>query len=374
MIDSMKHSRSMKQSRIFRTALAAMAFAVLACGPAAAQDLFEVSGLRVDERANDEVQAKFGAIAKAQRLALRVVLRRLVQTADYGRLPQISADELRRMVRDYDIDDEKLGGGRYLATISVRFKPEEVGNALKAAQIPFAMTRSRPVVVLPVFDTGSVRRLWDDPNPWRRAWAGRTPHPGLFSVEMPAGDLSDVATVNVNQAVAGDPDAMQAIGDKYRVAGAMVATASISGNQASRSVRVSVEFIGGNQDGVTIEQRYKGRGDLTVFLGQVVADLLESLERDWKQKNILDFSQEERVSVLVPIKGLGGWRDVRGRLDQLPRIQSISLARMSQQEVELDLVFVGSTEQLRAALAQYGLELVFTPEHPLWVLRRTGGD
>ena len=365
---------SMMQRRFFRTALAALAFAILSGGPVAAQELFEVTGIEVDESASDEVQAKFNAIASAQRRALQVVLRRLVQPEDYSRLPQITGETLALMVRDYDIADEKLGGGRYLATVSVRFLPEQVSNALKEAQIPFAMTRSRPVVVLPVFDTGSARRLWDDPNPWRLAWDARTPHPGLFSVVMPEGDLSDVATVNVNQAISGDPDAMLAIGEKYQASGAMVAIASVSGNQANRSVRVNLQFVGGSHDGTTVERRYKGSGDLTAFLAQVVADLLDGLEREWRQQNILDFSQEERMSVLVPIEGLGGWRDVRERLDGMARIQSIDMARMSQKEVELDLVFVGSTDQLRSALAQRGLELVFSPDHPLWLLRRTGGN
>jgi len=368
MIDSMTHGR------FFRVTLAALVLAALFCAPAAAQDLFEVTGLEVDESANDEVQAKFSAIASAQRRGLQVVLRRLVQPEDYDRLPQITGETLARMVRDYDIADEKLGGGRYLATISVRFLPEEVANGLKEGQIPFAMTRSRPVVVLPVIDTGSARRLWDDPNPWRHAWASQTPHPGLFSIVMPVGDLSDVATVNVNQAMAGELGAMLGIGEKYQATGAMVAIASVSGNQAARSVKVTLEFIGGSHDGIIIEQRYKGSGDLTGFLSQVVARILDGLERNWKQDNILDFSRVERVSVVVPIEGLGGWRDVRERLEGMSRIQSMSMARMSQEEVELDLVYVGTTDQLRTALSQRGLELVFSPDHPLWLLRRAGGN
>lgn len=368
MIDSMKHGR------FFRTALAALVFAGLFCGQAAAQDLFEVTGIQVDESADDDVQAKFKALATAEQRALQVILRRLVQPEEFSRLPEVTGEMLTRVVRDYDIADEKLGGGRYLATISVRFLPDQIAELLKEAQIPFAMTRSRPVVVLPVIDTGSARRLWDDPNPWRLAWAGRTPYPGLFSVVMPAGDLSDVATVNVNQAISGDPDAMLAIGQKYGATGAVIAIASISGNANGRAVKVTLEFVGGSHDGTTIEQRYKGSGDLTAFLGQVVVEILDGLERDWKEENILDFSQVERMSVIVPIDGLGGWRDVRERLDGMSRIQSMTMARMSQEEVELDLVYVGSTEQLRGALGQRGLELVFSPDHPLWVLRRTNGN
>lgn len=360
--------------RFFRIALAALMFAVLSWGPAAAQDVFEVTGIEVDEQAADEVQAKFNAIADAQRRALQVVLRRLVQPEDVGRLPQVTGDALARTVRDYDIADEKLGGGRYLATISVRFLPDQVSNLLREAQIPFAMARSQPVVVLPVIDVGGAPRLWDDPNPWRLAWAGRTPHAGLFPVVMPAGDLSDVATVNVTQAISGDPEAIDAISDKYGASGAMVAVASVSGNQSNRRVRVTLEFAGGASDGMVFEERYKGSGDLASFLDQVVLDILQTIERDWREQNMLDFSRVERVSALVPIIGLADWNEIRSKLEGIPRIQSIDMARMSQQEVELDLVYVGSTDQLRSSLAQYGLELVFSPDHPLWLLQRIGGN
>lgn len=364
---------SMIQRRLLRSLLAAVTLVFVFSVPAAAQDLFEVTGIKVDEKANDEVQAKLNAIAEAQRKALQIVMRRLVQPEDYERLPQISGERLALMVRDYDIADEKLGGGRYLATISVRFIPEEVANALREAQVPFAMTRSRPVVVLPVIDTGSANRLWDDPNPWREAWEARLPYPGLFSIVMPAGDLSDVATINVNQAISGDAGAVQAVARKYNAAGALVAIASVSGNDSKRAVTVTLHFMGGNLDGTSIEQRYAGSGELAPFLSQVVAEILGELERDWKQDNILDFSRVERVSVLVPLEGLGTWLDVRERLESMSRIQSMSVARMSQEEIELDLVYVGSTDQLRTALAQHGLELVFSPQHPLWLLRRTGG-
>lgn len=333
-----------------------------------------MTGLRVDQKAVDEVQAKFKAIEDAQKRAFQSVIARLVAREDLGRVPEPSAEEMAVMVRDYDIADEKLGGGRYLATISIRFLPEEMSNFLRSAQVPFAMARSKPAVVLPVFDSGGALRLWDDPNPWRRAWASRTPHAGLFPVVMPAGDLSDVATVNVNQALSGDRGALQAVAEKYGADGAMIAVVTVSGNQSARGVSVTLNFVGGSSDGMKVEERYKGSGDLTLFLGQVVDDLMAGIERQWRENNILDFSTVERISVLVPIIGLGDWNEMREKLESISRIQSMSIVRMSQDEVELDLVFVGSPAQLRASLSQRDLEAVFSPDQPLWTLRRIGSN
>lgn len=357
-------------ARLAHIGLAALALIAVSCGGARAQDVFEVTGLKVDARAADELQAKQEGIAEAQQEALQVVFRRLVSADDIVRLPEVTSDMLIAMVRDYDISDEKFGGGRYLATLSVRFEPQKVAEILRSQRISFAMTRSQPIVVLPVIDIGTARRLWDDPNPWREAWEGQLPQPGLFSLVMPIGDLSDVAAVNVNYALAGDPVGLEEIASRYQAAGSMVAIASIGrAGSTGRQVSVTLRFTGGGYDGRTMERRYSGAGSLQTFLNQVVAELLRDLEAGWKDENMLDFAQEERISVLVPIEGLGDWIEIRDRLDAMARIQQVAVARMTRAEAEVDIVYVGTTDQLRSALALQGLELVFSPENPLWVLR-----
>lgn len=358
-------------ARMARAALVGLAFAVSAAAPAAAEDVFEVTGLRIDETAADELSAKYKGIARAQQAALHTVFRRLIRRADAGRLPEIDNKVLPTLVQAFDITGEKFGGGRYLATMSVRFIPEEVANALKLAGVPFAMTRSRRLVVLPVIDTGSAKRLWDDPNPWRQAWAQRLPQPGLFSLIMPDGDLADVTTINVSQAFVGNAAAFRAVANKYRADGVMVAVASLRGG--GRTVYVSLRFVGAASDGKVLERRYEGSGGTAQILNRVVGQVLRELENTWKSRNILDFSREERISVLVPISGMRDWLAVRQRLSGMARIQSVNLARMSREQAEVDLGFVGSTEQLRAALAQQGLELVYSPDHPLWLLRPGAG-
>lgn len=362
-------------ARIARAALTGLAIAVSAiawaAAPALAEEVFEVNGLRIDETAADELSAKFNGIANAQQVALNTVFRRLIARSDAGRLPKVDKKLLPTLVEAFDITNEKFGGGRYLATMSVRFIPDQVAKELRLAGIPFAMTRSRPLVILPIIDTGSGKRLWDDPNPWRRAWEARLPYPGLFSLIMPDGDLADVTTINVSQAFVGNAAAFRAIATKYRAAGVMVAVASVRGG--GRTIYVSLRFIGGSRDGRVLERRYEGGGSTTQILNQVVGEVSRELENTWKSRNIVDFSREDRISVLVPIAGMGDWLAVRKRLSGMARVQSINVARMSREEAEIDLGFVGSTEQLRNALAQQGLELVYSPDHPLWLLRPGAG-
>ena len=356
--------------------LAGFLFAPLVAAPAAAQDLFLVTDVIVDESANDEVTAKYNGIASAQQDALRVVMRRLVMPYDVGRIQDVDQNALALMVSDYDVADEKFGGGRYLATLSVRFIPEEVGLALRDMGIPYAMTQSLPMVVLPILDTGSARRLWDDPNPWRAAWTNANTTSGLFNLVVPLGDLADISTIDSNRALARNQVSHDTIARKYQAVGTMVAHLRL-GLSVGRAptAAVTLSFLGGAYDGKEMNYSYEGSPGIAqpVFMGQVVYEIFGELQAIWKKDNLLDFNREERLSVLVPIAGMADWLTIRERLAGMARIQNVSVSRLARGEAEIDLVFVGSTDQLRAALAQQGLELFYSPDHPLWLLRHIAG-
>ena len=45
--------------------------------------------------------------------------------------------------------------------------------------------------------------LWEDPNPWRAAWADRPDRGGLVPVEVPLGDLPESSLHDLHGALLG---------------------------------------------------------------------------------------------------------------------------------------------------------------------------
>src|SRR3546814_9903356 len=133
-----------------------------------------------------------------------------------------------RTVRDFSVAHEKIGGGHYIASLTVRFNPEEVRQLLRARDIPYAETVSRPVLVLPVYVAAGAARLWDGPNPWFDAWAAQPPAEGLQPLTVPLGDLSDVTEISAEQAMAGDAERLRSIAQKYGAFGTLVAVARLT--------------------------------------------------------------------------------------------------------------------------------------------------
>jgi hypothetical protein len=342
------------------------------------ETLFTAAGVSVDATAADDLTAKKIGILGAQRRALKRILERLTLRDDYDRLPELGDDELAQVIRDFSVEGEKFGGGRYLATLTIRFKPRELRRLLQNEGISFAETVSRPAVVLPIYAVGGATLLWEDPNPWFAAWARRPSGDGLISTIVPLGDLSDVLEINAEQALRGDSTRLASIASKYGAFGAHVAMAalSISPRDGGSTLNVSLDRHGGGQSEQTKILIFTGAPGLPIdaLLDDAAARLVVEIEETWKRENLLRFELEQWISVRVPLTGLPTWLAVRKRLDDVAELRKIVLTRLSINAADFDLLFVGEPEQLRVAMAQSELFLTYSAVDGAWTLKYSGSN
>jgi hypothetical protein len=366
--------------RCFPALLVAVAvafLAVFAAPPAQAQrqarnEVFAVT-VPVDATAATASAARDAARADGQRRAFRQLVERLAASGDAARLPRIDDATLTNMVQDIEVANERSSAVRYLAEYTYRFRPDAVRRLLRQANVAFAETPSKPVVVVPVLRRGDGAVLWDDPNPWRRAWAARKPG-GLVPVIVPDGDLGDVAAVDAEQAVAAKPEALDAIAAKYGGGDVLLAIVSAPAGDGGAPLQ-QVELGGG---------RYAAGGKLAVpvtgsvranqgeneadFLARAVAATMRPVEEAWKKETLIRSGDQSTLAVSVPVVEIDDWVAVRDRLAGLPAIRQAELLALTRREARLALHYVGDPSQLKLALAQR--DLVLTEGQPLWILTR----
>src|SRR3546814_4399241 len=102
----------------------------------------------VDQRAENNLSAKSRGIAEGQRMALRILLERITLRDDHDRLPEIDDKLAMRTVRDFSVAHEKIGGGHYIASLTVRFNPEEVRSEEHTSELQSLMRISYAVFCL----------------------------------------------------------------------------------------------------------------------------------------------------------------------------------------------------------------------------------
>lgn len=322
-------------------------------GPLQAADLFTVSGVPVDATAASAADARNQALAVGQRAALRTMLQRLTLREDQSRLPRIDEALVNRTVQGFEIADERTSATRYIARLSVSFRPAEIRGLLRQAGIGYSETRSLTTVVLPVFQSGDRKELWSDPNPWREAWAARAPLDGLVQFAVPVGDIGDLQAIDAERAVAGDADALKAIAARYGKGDVLVAVASPDLNQ----VAVEMHHYGQEQRHSVEQFPLSGPADSPESYAAAVAEAASRFEDVWKRETLIQLDRTATLAVTVPLGGIADWIKVRQRLAETAEVSRYDIGALTAREASLTLYYFGDPRRLRAALAGHQLDL-----------------
>ncbi len=358
--------------------LAVALLSVLAWGPASAQprggETFTVRGVEVDVTAGTASEARERAFVEGQRQALaRLLERRGVppQELDAGALDEQTLADL---LRGFQVEQERTGPGRYLATLTYSFRQDRVEALLEQRGVAAAPPAAAPtgggaVMVLPVFRGAAGARLWDSPNPWFEAWRDFSDAGRSVTIMVPFGDLADVADVDVDEALSGSRPALEALGSRYAAEVPAVAIA----DSTSGTLNVTLNVYDAGVVPITSVFAVPGDADDPATLRAAVdetADRLENTAFAARPPEVAaappapaavpggagDGADQPGLAVLVPIGQAADWFDTRRRLERLPSVTAEVLSVAPNEAVVR--LFPGDQQQLQALLARQGLALV----------------
>ena len=346
-----------------------------------------VRDVPVDVTAENATVARERAITQGQRAAFERLVERMTLVEDKGAAPRPSDAELGAMIQNFEVQEERLSSVRYVARLAFTFRPEAVRSFMSRTGVRSADTAARPTLVLPVLQSGGGVKLWEEPNPWRDAWAGAKLGNRLTPIIAPLGDVLDVGNVSAEAALSGRVDGLPALLQRYGADTALIAVATEEPN----GIKVTMSTIG--QQGATPPETFSvpasGTDTPEQRYQKAVDAVAQRLEANWKRQIItgrappmlppesvapahIQVSPAEaarqqpgtpggnRTGFLFPISGLADWTELRSRLARLPNGPRMELKSLSRGAAEFDLVYSGDEELLRQQLAQLGLTAVPT--------------
>jgi hypothetical protein len=320
---------------------------------------FTVRGVDVDVTAASAAAAREQAIAEGQRKAYRMLIQRLTGGADPERAPRPEGADLARLVQGFEVEEERASSVRYVGTLAVSFRPAPVRALLRNAGVRYTDVRSKPVLVLPVDQTGADPVLWERATPWRAAWEAIRKG-GLVPLEIPPGDAADQADATSAQAAAGDVEALGRLGRRYAVRQVAVARLMADGTvQLARAAPGDpLRFEGVPVPPAPADvagQSAAAAAAAALKRAMTAADAV--LEQDWARANLVDAGVQGVIAVRVPIDQLDGFIELRRRLAAVSTVTAARLMSLSRGEALLELHHLGEAQKLRTALAQQNLAL-----------------
>ena len=337
---------------MIRYAVALVFWAIFAssAAQAAAADLFTVSGIPVDATADSATAARDRALAEGRPVAWQRLFRRLTPSSAWGRQPQLDDTALQRIIRSFDVANERRSTTRYLADITFHFNGGEVQRILRGAGVPFAETQARPVLVIPI-----VGGRFIPGNPWARAWTTPAVAQGVVPVVLPTGDAADREILDRPNLAQLTWEDFAPLVRRYGVGQVIIATASPDGNAAQLT---ALSATGRQTDSLAF-----ARSTFAATAEQAALKIAE----DWKARSAVDYNQRGRLLVDVEFDSLEDWMKIRTQLGSIRSVTDVDVLGLSVGEARIDMAYVGRQEQLRDVLTQQNLD--FRPAGGGYVLQ-----
>jgi len=314
---------------------------------------YTIGGVDVDVTGADAIQARQQGIREAQRKAVKLLIERMVAPEDRARVPPVDNARLEGMIRGVEFASERTAANRYIGTLNVVFSAEQVNAWLREGGISVAETVARPALVIPLWkDKNGVEPL-DDNNAWRDAWRGLDTAASAVPVTVVRGDQLDQNALSVEEAYVGDVAALSRLNERYHAPTIIVAT--LEGDKSSGALTAG---------GVRYDTQTGARSELpriTVADATQLADAAKKvhakLDEDWRNIAVVRRDSQAGLDVVVPIRELSDWVQIRQRLGAIPAVKSVTVRSLESDRADLHLEYFGSQDQLQRTLAQAGLQL-----------------
>ncbi|HZK91381.1 MAG TPA: DUF2066 domain-containing protein [Stellaceae bacterium] len=371
--------------------------------PAAADDDPYTATITVDATSDSVATARDMARADGARRALNAIVDRLSGGTGKSKPLKLSDNQVTDLVASFEVANEKMTAVRYTADYTFHFRPAETKRTLQSAGVAIneanppaasppgqtpgpAPGGGKPVVVLPVYQSGASAVLWEEPNPWRQAWSQRPAGGGATYLTVPLGDAGDVAAIDADKARSGDVGALAAIA-KLASADEVLVMLAVQrpGKDQTGKDQTGGDKPGGDKPGLDVTvRRYRGAQLVDVHADSIDANpgekdadffrraadaIAADIDTGWKNAKDNLAGQQGSLVVAAPITGLDDWLKLRDRLAGLPPVRKIDVKSLSRQEASIDIHYAGTLDQLKASLATIKLDL--QGGDPNWRLART---
>jgi len=346
--------------------------------------------VKVDATAGNAVEARRIARLDGQRQALAKAVALLAGSTDV-KLPKLQDNAITAMVDNFEVANEHMSAVRYLADYTFHFRPARVRRLMQEAGLTQGGTRPAAgnapadnagagnprtgaaaggnaaengsgggaVVILPVFKDGAATVLWNDPNPWRDAWAQRPARPGPTRLTVPLGGVADLTVIDAEQAIAGKAEALATIAADNGGGDAIVALATTTrhGDELAGLAVAVKRFRRGQLAGTQGETFSRNPGESeSDFIQRAVDGTAAAIEGGATQV-AAGSAPPARLTATVPISGLAEWVEVRDRLAGVPAVRRVDLLSLNRQQARIEIFYSGTPDQLKSSLADAALDL-----------------
>ncbi len=306
--------------------------------------------IEVDVDAKDSVEAKDKAMIEAQRKGFSEVASGLTDEENVKLLNQLSDDEIAKFVQSVSVSNEKSGGTKYKALLTVEINEELLKEYM--AENDMIDVKASELLVIPVYrsEYGGRVELWENSNDWRRSWLSKGLIKfGVLQVRTIDSHFEQINELNGENALYMSSILYEEIANLNGSDGIYVVFAEVLPN---KHLKITVK-----------NERAKTEDSFTVLYNENENTFDKAIE-----KSVMFISNMERmakkqngvndtgvVSAVYAYQDMKDWIDKSNTLKTLENVKMIDTKSMGGGKVNFDLHYTGSLDDLFESLSELGL-------------------
>lgn len=303
----------------------------------------------VDVEAENSVTAREKAMKEAQRLGFLEVANRLVKDDKAEQLQNLSDDEILHFVQAVSVADEKAGGTKYKALLTVQINEPLLKDYL--AENEMIETDTTNLLVIPVYreNAYSSPLLWESNNLWRSNWLSKGLIKfGTMQVQTSDARFQDIADLTAENALYMNASLYNTISNRFGSDKIYVVYAE---TQSNGDLKVTLK-----------DEKNKSENSFSVYNND------ENLFDSAIEKSVMFISNMEReaenakgtdskgiLNAVYEYNNMKDWLSKNTAITALPQVDAIDVKSLGGGKVSFTINYNGSLDELLEALQGLGI-------------------
>ncbi len=269
---------------------------------------FYVENINVDLTKESINEARSEAENKAKLLGIRRLINRLIVNKNSL---EFKKNEILTLVDYLKINKEANSDRRYLANFDICFNRNLVINFFRKKNLKYSETYREPISILPIFKSPRGLVIWDEKDEWYKKWKKILKlADGLVKLKLAQGDFQLNRTISTDVFVNSDRKFIQTLIKREKTNALLIVTAEpILQTDGKTFLTSFAKYY--NLNGKLVNTVYRNKIPLNktsslynvdkTLIRKEIINIINSIEKNWKQNNLIDTSIINEVDLIIPI-------------------------------------------------------------------------
>ena len=277
--------------------------------------VFEIKNISVDVESTSSSKAKEIALLEAQEKGFKNLMNKILLKSEFEKIDTITIDKISDFVDAIEVQNEKTALNRYIGNLTIIFNENRVLKYLNLNDIKYTSLKSKPLLILPLYQFAGATYLWEKKNIWRNIWIEKTNDDGLIPIKSSEGKFTDFILFNQDQAVKKNLKNLELLAKSHNTTGVLIAILKKKFNRDKSKILFNLDlsiyrFDGGKTNNFKDTIEIYSNEYSENILKEAKFKVEQFVNEEWKTANILT-SQKKLQTITVMFNNLNDWINIK---------------------------------------------------------------